>query len=58
MEHREWIEAEGGVSENNRRAKYYRLTPLGRRMLRARTESWERLVEAVGKVLYAEPRRA
>ena len=58
MEHREWVAAEWGVSENNRRAKYYRLTPLGRRMLRARTESWERLVDAVGKVLYAEPRRA
>jgi PadR family transcriptional regulator len=58
MEHREWIAAEWGVSENNRRAKYYRLTPLGRRMLRARTESWERLVDAVGKVLYSEPRRA
>jgi PadR family transcriptional regulator PadR len=58
MEQREWVAAEWGVSENNRRAKYYRLTPLGRKMLRARTESWERLVDAVGKVLYAEPRRA
>ena len=58
LEHQGWITAEWGVSENNRRAKYYRLTPLGRRVLRARTESWERLVDAVGKVLYAEPRRA
>jgi len=58
MEHREWIAAVWGVSENNRRAKYYRLTPLGRKVLRARTASWERLVDAVGKVLYAEPRRA
>jgi transcriptional regulator len=58
MEHRGWISAEGGVSENRRRAKYYRLTTLGRRMLRARTESWERLVTAVGKVLYAEARPA
>ena len=58
MEHREWIAAEWGVSENNRRAKYYRLTALGRRMLRARTESWERLVGAVGKVLQAQPRQA
>src|SRR5437762_877073 len=55
MEHREWVAAEWGVSENNRRAKFYRLTPLGRRILRARTENWERLVDAVGKVLYAEP---
>lgn len=58
MEHRGWIAAEWGVSKNNRRAKYYRLTPLGRRMLRARTESWERLVSAVGKVLSAETRPA
>jgi transcriptional regulator len=58
MEHRGWISAEWGLSENNRRAKYYRLTALGRRMLRARTESWERLVGAVGKVLYAQTRGA
>jgi len=58
MEAKGWIQSEWASSENNRRAKYYRLTPLGRRMLRARTESWERLVDAVGKVLYAEPRRA
>lgn len=58
MEHRGWIESEWAMSENNRRAKYYKLTPAGRRMLRARTESWERLVSAVGKVLHANPRRA
>jgi PadR family transcriptional regulator len=58
MEHRGWIASEWGVSENNRRAKYYRLTPLGRRALRARTESWERLVDAVGKVLHAQPGHA
>jgi PadR family transcriptional regulator, regulatory protein PadR len=58
MEHRGWIEAEWGISENNRRAKYYRLTPLGRRMLRARVESWERLVGAVAKVLHTQPRHA
>jgi PadR family transcriptional regulator PadR len=58
MEHRCWIAAEWGISENNRRAKYYKLTPAGRRVLRARTESWERLVSAVGKVLYAQTRHA
>ena len=58
MEHRGWLTAEWGVSENNRRAKYYRLTAAGRRALRARTDSWERLVSAVGKVLYAETRPA
>jgi transcriptional regulator len=56
MEHRGWIAASWGMSENNRRAKYYRLTTQGRRALRDRTESWERLVTAVGKVLYAPSR--
>jgi transcriptional regulator len=58
MEHRGWLTAEWGVSENNRRAKYYRLTTAGRRALRARTDSWERLVSAVGRVLAAQPRTA
>ncbi len=58
LELRGLLKAEWGTSENNRRAKFYRLTPLGRRMLRARTESWERLVSAVGKVLYAQTRPA
>lgn len=58
MEHRGWVTAEWGMSENNRRAKYYRLTPDGRRVLRERTQSWERLVLAVGKVLQAQSRPA
>lgn len=58
MEHRGWIAAEWGVSENNRRAKYYSITSLGRRVLRERTESWERLVGAVGKVLAVQTRHA
>jgi PadR family transcriptional regulator PadR len=56
MEAKGWIEAEWGLSENNRRAKYYRLTPDGRRRLRSETETWERYTEAVGKVLRAERR--
>ena len=52
MEQRGWIEAEWGVSENNRRAKFYRLTPEGRRQLHAEAESWQRYAEAVGKVLH------
>ena len=39
MEHRGWVTAEWGLSANNRRAKFYSLTPLGRRVLRARTKS-------------------
>jgi PadR family transcriptional regulator, regulatory protein PadR len=51
LEEREWIEAEWRLSENNRRAKFYQLTPLGRRQLRHETKTWGLLVEAVGKVL-------
>jgi PadR family transcriptional regulator PadR len=58
MEHRGWVTAEWGMSENNRRAKYYRMTTAGRKVLRERTESWERLVTAVGKVLHAQARPA
>lgn len=51
LEKRGWIEAEWGRSENNRRAKYYRLTVEGRARLREREETWGRYTEAVGKVL-------
>ncbi|HYO14714.1 MAG TPA: PadR family transcriptional regulator [Thermoanaerobaculia bacterium] len=53
MEERGWIEAEWGVSENNRRAKFYRLTELGGRQLQSEAVSWQRYAEAVGKVLQA-----
>src|SRR5919109_2003725 len=43
LEHQGLLETEGGTSDNNRRAKYYRLTPAGRRRLREETESWNRL---------------
>jgi PadR family transcriptional regulator, regulatory protein PadR len=51
MEQEGWIAAEWGVTENHRRARYYRLTDAGHRQLAAERESWERLIEAVGKVL-------
>lgn len=51
MEKRGWIEAEWGLSEHNRRAKYYRLTALGRRQLRGKTATWERYANAVFKIL-------
>ncbi|HSL72645.1 MAG TPA: PadR family transcriptional regulator [Longimicrobiales bacterium] len=51
MEQRGWIESEWGFSENNRKAKYYRLTADGRRQLRVRTATWTRYAEAVFKVL-------
>ena len=40
-----------GTSENNRKARYYRLTPTGRKQLRAATSHWERMVRAIGGVL-------
>ena len=51
MEKRGWIEAEWGLSENNRRAKYYQLTTAGRRQLRAEAERWKRYATAVFRVL-------
>ena len=51
MEKRGWIESEWGLSENNRRAKYYQLTTKGRRQLRAEAATWARYSAAVSKVL-------
>jgi transcriptional regulator len=53
LEHRGWISSEWGESENKRKAKYYRLTAAGRRQLRAETESWARLTEAIADILGA-----
>ena len=53
LEHRGWIVAEWGTSENNRKAKYYRLTPAGRRQLADETAQWERFAVAVQRVLAA-----
>jgi len=49
-----WIEAEWGASENNRQAKFYRLTKTGQRQLRDETAQWERLTGAVARILSAE----
>ena len=46
-----WIESEWGVSDNNRKAKYYRLTKAGRKQLEAEQESWGRLTEAIGAIM-------
>jgi PadR family transcriptional regulator, regulatory protein PadR len=51
LEAQGWIEAEWGSSDNNRRAKYYRLTRSGRRQLAEETENWARISEAIGRVL-------
>ncbi|HEU5217483.1 MAG TPA: PadR family transcriptional regulator [Gemmatimonadales bacterium] len=51
LERRGWIKARWGTSDNNRKAKYYELTPSGRRQLAAETEQWGRLAAAVGLIL-------
>lgn len=53
LEQKSWIAAEWGTSENNRRAKYYRLTPAGEKQLAKELESWERFTGAVRLVLQA-----
>ena len=51
LEGRGWIEAEWGLSDNNRKAKFYQLTPTGRRQVRTEISVWKRYVEAVFKVI-------
>jgi PadR family transcriptional regulator, regulatory protein PadR len=51
LEDRRWIASFWGTSENNRKAKYYRLTKAGRKQLIAQTTRWEQVVEAIGRIL-------
>ena len=51
MEQDGWIGAEWGTTENNRRARYYRLTSVGRKQLAEEEKNWERLTQAVAQVL-------
>jgi PadR family transcriptional regulator PadR len=51
LEDRGWIAAFWGTSENNRKAKYYRLTPTGRKQLATETNRWNRLVSGISRVL-------
>jgi PadR family transcriptional regulator, regulatory protein PadR len=53
LEGKQLVEGEWGLSENNRKAKFYRLTQEGRRKLRQETKTWEAYAEAVGKMLSA-----
>jgi transcriptional regulator len=55
LERQGLLDTEWGVSENNRRAKYYELTAAGRKRLREETESWNRLVSAMSAALQARP---
>lgn len=51
LEHQGWIKAEWGVSELGRRARFYKLTPSGRKQLELETNDWVRLTAAIGRVL-------
>ena len=55
LEHQGLLDTEWGTSENNRRAKYYRLTAAGRKRLREETDSWNRLATAMSSALKARP---
>ena len=55
LEHQGLILSEWGVSENNRKAKYYRLSAIGRRRLGEETAGWNRLAEAIARSLAATP---
>lgn len=58
LEQENLLVSEWGTSENNRRAKYYRLTRAGERRLKQETEGWNRLANGVGLVLGAHPEKA
>jgi transcriptional regulator len=51
LEARTLVEAEWGITENNRRARYYRLTPLGRKQLKAQVSTWLRYTESVTAIV-------
>src|SRR3981081_450742 len=52
LEDRRWISSFWGTSENNRKARYYRLTATGRKQLTAQTNRWEQLVHAINRILH------
>lgn len=54
LEHQGWIKAESGISELGRRARFYRLTPSGRKQLENETADWNRLTSAIGRILEQE----
>src|SRR5262245_34270594 len=54
LEHQDWIKTKWGVSENNRRAKFYSITKAGEKQLAAATDNWERISAMIGRVLADE----
>ena len=55
MAKRGWVKAEWGVSENNRRAKYYTLTAAGRKQLVTEAAAWDRFTSVIGQVMSGQP---
>jgi transcriptional regulator len=55
LEDRGWISSFWGTSENNRKAKYYRLTPVGRKQLAAHKSRWDEVVRAIGRIMSPAP---
>lgn len=55
LEHQGWISSEWGESENKRKARYYRLTPAGKRRLQTETRQWNRMAEVIAGILGSKP---
>jgi PadR family transcriptional regulator, regulatory protein PadR len=55
LEHHGWIASEWGESENNRKAKYYRLTTAGRRRLQTEAQNWNRMADVIAGILETTP---
>ncbi len=55
LEHSGWIESEWSESENNRKAKFYRLTAAGKRRLQSETERWNKMADVIATILRARP---
>ena len=53
LERKRWVKAEWGISDNNRRAKFYRLTPAGRAQFRSQAPAWQRYADAIAAALRA-----
>lgn len=57
LENRGWVASFWGTSENNRKAKYYRLTPEGKKQLAAQSSRWDELVRAIGRIMKPLPEK-
>ena len=57
LENRGWIAAFWGTSDNNRKARYYRLTPVGKKRLAAQTSRWDEVARAIGRILHPAPEK-